>query len=98
MAANALIGPWLVQVANDRVHGTTGEKPSARMELERSALQPLPIIVPAVAPASVIRAGLAVPHESLQHPLMPLRLAPAGGMMDILQQRIEHWSERLKLS
>jgi transposase len=70
MAANAHIGPWLVQVANDRLHGTTGEKPSARMELERAALRPLPILVPAVAPASAtIRAGLAVPHESLQHPL-----------------------------
>jgi transposase len=69
MAANAHIGPWLVQVANDRIHGTTGEKPSARMELERAALQPLPIIVPGVAPTTVIRAGLAVPHESLQHPL-----------------------------
>src|SRR5580698_4359463 len=52
MAANAHIGPWLVQIANDRLHGTTGEKPSARMELERAALRPLPILVPAVAPAS----------------------------------------------
>lgn len=70
LAANAHIGPWLVQVANDRIHGTTGEKPNMRMELERAALQPLPIIVPAVAAASTaIRVGLAVPHESLQHPL-----------------------------
>src|SRR6202034_3041244 len=70
IAANAHIGPWLVQVANDRLHGTTGERPSARMELERAALRPLAIVVPAVAPASAaIRAGLAVPHESLQHPL-----------------------------
>ena len=33
---------WLALTANARVHGTTGEVPSVRLETEREALQPLP--------------------------------------------------------
>jgi transposase len=69
-AANAHIGPWLQKVANARVHGTTGEVPNARLELERTKLQPLPITVQAASPIAVSRRTVVpLPYESLQHPL-----------------------------
>jgi transposase len=40
--ANARVGSWLREVANARVHATTGEIPLMRLELEREQLQPLP--------------------------------------------------------
>lgn len=69
-AANAHIGPWLQEVANARVHATTGEVPNMRMELERTKLQPLPVSVHSSPPIAVARrASVALPYESLQHPL-----------------------------
>lgn len=69
-AANAHIGPWLQNVANARIHGTTGEVPNVRMELERTKLQPLPVTVHAGEPIAVARRTVVpVPYESLQHPL-----------------------------
>lgn len=41
-AANAAVGRWLREVANARVHGTTGAVPAERLEVEREALQPVP--------------------------------------------------------
>ena len=40
--ANARVGTWLREVANARVHATTGEIPLKRLELERERLQPMP--------------------------------------------------------
>ena len=40
-AANAHVGPWLAKVANARIHGTTGERPDVRLNVERGALMPL---------------------------------------------------------
>jgi hypothetical protein len=40
--ANAAVSRWLREVANARVHGTTGEVPAARLLLERQQLQRLP--------------------------------------------------------
>ena len=37
--ANARAGTWLREVANARVHATTGEVPLVRLELERERLQ-----------------------------------------------------------
>jgi transposase len=39
---NAECGIWLADVANARVHGTTAEAPSARLQRERQQLLPLP--------------------------------------------------------
>jgi transposase len=39
---NARVGTWLREVANARVHATTGEVPLVRLELERERLQPMP--------------------------------------------------------
>jgi hypothetical protein len=69
-AANAHIGPWLQNVANARVHGTTGEVPSVRLELERTKLQALPVTVQTASPIAVARRTVVpLPYESLQHPL-----------------------------
>ena len=40
--ANARVGSWLREIANARVHATTGAIPADRLELERERLQPLP--------------------------------------------------------
>jgi transposase len=69
-AANSHIGPWLQNVANARVHGTTGEVPNVRLQLEREKLQALPVNVAASPPIRVARGLLVpLPYESLQHPL-----------------------------
>ena len=39
--ANTQVRVWLNEVANVRIHGTTGERPVARLAEERAALQPL---------------------------------------------------------
>jgi transposase len=40
-AANAAVSQWLREVANARVHATTGEVPAARLLIERARLQML---------------------------------------------------------
>lgn len=69
-AANAHVGGWLKEVANARVHATTGEQPSKRLQEERDVLLPLPELarIPQIPP---VRPGfeVPVPTESLQHPL-----------------------------
>lgn len=71
MTANAQIGRWVEEVAHQRVHGTTGEKPAVRLELERLSLLPLPAATSIAPPASHRREldDFAPPIESLQHPL-----------------------------
>ena len=41
-AANLVAGRWLREVAKGRVHATTGEVPTERLEAERGALRPMP--------------------------------------------------------
>ena len=67
-SANARIGAWLCQVANVRVHGTTGEVPQHRLEVERKVLLPLPLQEshqPCIPPCT----PRPLPKESLLHPL-----------------------------
>ena len=40
--ANVRVGTWLREVANARVHATTGEVPLVRLEVERERLQAMP--------------------------------------------------------
>ncbi len=67
-AANAHIGRWLAEVANARIHGTTGERPDRRLAIERSALMPLPRQTEPIAPLPG-PPRRPLPLESLQHPL-----------------------------
>jgi len=67
-AANAHVGPWLANVAHQRSHGTTKDKPQVRLDEERLVLLPLPrptgLVIALPVPAST-----PLPIESLQHPL-----------------------------
>ena len=65
--ANAHIGPWLTQIADQRIHGTTGQKPSVLLDQERHAFMPLPL--PSAAYATPTALLSPVPFESFQHPL-----------------------------
>jgi hypothetical protein len=70
-AANLAVGRWLREVANARVHATTGEVPAARLEVERGALSQIPPPYGGL----LSRHALAAPSPSplpiagLQHPL-----------------------------
>jgi len=55
--ANARVGTWLREVANARVHATTGEVPLVRLEQERERLQP----IPAPWPGAIQRARSKCP-------------------------------------
>jgi transposase len=68
-AANAHIGPWLVRVANARVHATTHAVPAERLSLERAHLQPLPLAAFDRLRVDSARVRTPLPIESLQHPL-----------------------------
>lgn len=67
--ANAHIGRWLEDVAHQRIHGTTGDKPAVRLAEEQQELLPLPAPAVEPRPAPALRLGRAMPHDSLQHPL-----------------------------
>ena len=63
--ANVHVRRWLDEVANTRVHGTTGAVPAVRLAEERAVMLPAPALkAPPAVPARV-----AIPVESLQHPL-----------------------------
>jgi transposase len=63
--ANHHVRRWLDEVANERVHATTGAVPSARLVEERAVMLPAPALRPSVRTATKV----ATPLESLQHPL-----------------------------
>lgn len=68
--ANAKVGAWLHSVAHERIHGTTHEKPSARLAQEVKHLLPLPLLTQAIsAQPSVLSITIVPPLESynLQH-------------------------------
>ncbi len=66
--ANGYVGPWLHDVAHQRIHGTTGEKPQGRLEEERLKLWPLSPDLTCQEPLKS-NTPMALPVESLQHPL-----------------------------
>ena len=65
--ANGQIGPWLAEVAHQRIHGTTGQTPQFLWDEERLSLQALPMSEAVVQ--VVTTATQPLPIESLQHPL-----------------------------
>lgn len=63
--ANQHVRRRLDDVSNQRVHGTTGAVPASRLPQERAVMLPAPALkAPPPAPSRV-----ALPVESLQHPL-----------------------------
>jgi transposase len=75
--ANQAVRRWLDEVANCRIHGTTGERPVVRLAVERAALLPLPQLS-AVMPAPARQRTQPPPIESLQHPLSVYQALLAG--------------------
>jgi transposase len=68
--ANGKIGAWLADVAQQRIHGTTGEKPQVLLEKERLYLLPLPALSEnAKGISQSNNHRVTMPVESLQHPL-----------------------------
>jgi transposase len=65
--ANREVMRWLAQVANVRIHATTGERPSARLPAERRCLSTLPVLGQILSLAG--GSSQIIPLESLQHPL-----------------------------
>lgn len=63
--ANAHVRRWLDDVANVRVHATTKAVPATRLAEEQAVMLPAPALK-AQAPLPV---RVAIPFESLQHPL-----------------------------
>lgn len=72
--ANTEVKRWLGQIANERVHQTTGDKPSVRLIAEQAALQPLPTAYSCIQslPVShtVIMPSVDLPNiQVMQHDL-----------------------------
>jgi len=63
--ANVHVRRWLDEVANARVHATTKAVPAVRLAEERAVM----LAAPALAAPAPIRSRVALPIESLQHPL-----------------------------
>jgi transposase len=63
--ANAHVRRWLDEIANAPVHATTKAVPATRLAEEQSVMLPAPALKP--QPALPLR--MAIPVESLQHPL-----------------------------
>jgi transposase len=66
--ANLAVGRWLREVANVRVHGTTGEIPAERLAIERTQLQPVPTPYAGRSVRS-LQKPVSAPIVGLQHPL-----------------------------
>lgn len=66
--ANLAVGRWLREVANVRVHGTTGEIPADRLAIERVQLQPVPTPYGGRSVRS-LQKPVSSPIVGLQHPL-----------------------------
>ena len=64
-AANVHVRRWLDEVANVRVHGTTGAVPAHRLADERAVM----LAAPALKAPQATPQRVALPVESLQHPL-----------------------------
>jgi len=63
--ANVHVRRWLDEVANARVHATTKAVPAARLAEERAVM----LAAPALKAPPPIARRVALPVESLQHPL-----------------------------
>ena len=63
--ANVHVRRWLDEVANARVHATTKAVPAQRLAEERAVM----LAAPALKAQPPIRPRVALPLESLQHPL-----------------------------
>ena len=95
--ANAEVARWLREVANERVHGTTQEKPSARMAAEVPHLQALaPPWRGDIAPA---RPQTEAPEVTLPRPVIVLEriaeAAPAQHPLAVYEQLLTNVTQEV---
>lgn len=76
--ANLAAKRWLREVANARVHGTTGEVPAERLAIERTQLQPVPTLYGGRS-VRALQNPKPVPIVGLQHPLSVYDAFAGGG-------------------
>ena len=67
--ANLAVRRWLREVANARIHGTTGEIPAERLMRERPHLQPIPLPYGGRTVRAVQARPEPGPIVGIQHPL-----------------------------
>jgi len=67
--ANREVLRWLKDVANVRIHATTGVRPCVRLPEDQAKLAALPVMSVAMPPVPLVASRGAIPIESLQHPL-----------------------------
>jgi len=67
--ANARVGTWLREIANTRVHATTGEVPQVRLDSERGRLQAMPAPWSGSLQRPRSNRSLSVPPTGYQHSL-----------------------------
>jgi transposase len=68
-SANIAVARWLREVANQRVHATTGELPAERLLVERAHLQPVPTPYGGQSVRALETTATPRPIVGLQHPL-----------------------------
>jgi hypothetical protein len=68
-SANIAVARWLREVANQRVHATTGELPAERLLVERAHLQPVPTPYGGQSVRALEKTATPRPIVGLQHPL-----------------------------
>jgi transposase len=79
-SANAAVARWLREVANARVHGTTGEVPAERLIAEREKLQALSAPYRGRSPRSLTGLQSRKGVRGYQHPLSVYQELLAGGL------------------
>lgn len=67
--ANRAVGRWLDEIANIRIHGTTGERPFVLLPEEQAVMLPLPKQILPTETALPRVSVRPLPVESFQHPL-----------------------------
>ena len=97
-AANAAVARWLREVANARVHATTGEVPAERLPIETAKLQALPALWRAVGAQPSVTAG-AQADPGLPASVGGLRRAAPGrcGVSSLQHERIVALAQELRL-
>lgn len=95
VTANIEVACWLHEVAHERIHGTTGEKPADRLAAERRYLQPVPppwrgnvaAARPQVEPAPV---DAVRPAEVAQHVALAV---PPQRALDVYERLLDELRE-----
>lgn len=95
VTANIEVARWLREVAHERIHGTTGEKPVDRLDDERRHLQPMPPpwrgdVAAARPQAESARVDAVRPVEVAQHVALAV---PPQRALDVYERLLDELRE-----